>query len=332
MVERRTALSLLLAVLAVAALAVSAATLDSTTTTRSGGAGGGTQSEEVGFGDAPESGIDIGGEASGGPTSANICVEELRSPLAQLGALVVALVGFLLLYRQMGSAIIAGLALASLGFPFLFIWGFLISCGQSNSQSESNYGFGETNETGLLDGGGAPGITGSGEAVTTPTAALGLLLVVAIAGSVILLIRSAATDQTTPETAESDTTVAEPATAVGTVAGEAADRLADDADVSNEVYRAWREMTTYLDVDHPRASTPAEFAAAAVDAGMAREDVTELTAVFEEVRYGPGSVTDDQERRAREALRNIEATYANEGGADAGAADDTPRSDGGADR
>jgi len=330
-VERRTALTLLLAVLAVAALAVSAATLDSTTTTRSGGAGGGTQSEEVGFGDAPESGIDIGGDAGGGPGSANICVDELRSPVAQLGALVIALVGFLLLYRQIGSAVIAGLALTSLGFPFLFIWGLLISCGQSNSQSDSNYGFGETNETGLTDGGGAPGLSGTGEAVTTPTVALGLLLVVAIAGSVILLIRSAATDQTTPETAEPDTTVAEPATAVGTVAGQAADRLADDADVSNEVYRAWREMTTYLDVDHPRASTPAEFAAAAVDAGMAREDVTELTAVFETVRYGPGSVTDDQERRAREALRNIEATYADDSD-DPEPAGDTPRSDGGVDR
>ena len=332
MVERRTALTLLLAVLAVAALAVSAATLDSTTTTRSGGGGGGTQSGEVGFGDAPESGIDIGGEAGGGPTSANICVEELRSPVAQLGALVIALVGFLLLYRQIGSALIAGLALTSLGFPFLFIWGLLISCGQSNTQSDdSDYGFGETNETGLMDGGGAPGLAGSGEAVTTPTAALGLLLVVAIAGSVILLLQSAATDQT-DQTAESDTTVAEPATAVGTVAGQAADRLADDADVSNEVYRAWREMTTYLDVDHPRASTPAEFAAAAVDAGMAREDVTELTAVFEEVRYGPGSVTDDQERRAREALRNIEATYADDDSDDPEPTSDTPRSDGGVDR
>lgn len=324
MVERRTALSLLLAVLAVAALAVSAATLDSTTTaTRSGSVGGGTQSGEVGFGDAPESGIDIGGTAAAGePTSANICVEELRSPLAQLGALVIAVVGFLLLYRQMGSAVIAGLALASLGFPFLFLWGLLISCGQSNSQSDTDYGLGETNQTGLTDGGGAPGLAGSGETVTTPTAALGLLLVVAIAGSVVLLIRSAAADQTDPENAESDTTVAEPASAVGTVAGEAADRLADDADVSNEVYRAWREMTTYLDVDHPRASTPAEFAAAAVDAGMAREDVTELTAVFEEVRYGPGSVTDDQERRAREALRNIEETYADDGDGEAGG--DTP--------
>jgi len=318
-VERRTALSLLLAVLAVAALAVSAATLDSTTTTtRSGSVGGGTQSGEVGFGDAPESGIDVGGAAGGEPTSANICVEELRSPLAQFGALAIALVGFLLLYRQMDSVVVAGLSLASLGFPFLFIWGLLISCGQSNDTSEADYGLGETNETGLMDGGGAAGFAGSGEAVTTPTAALGLLLVVAIAGSVVLLIQSAATDQTDPGDTEPEATVAEPASAVGTVAGQAADRLADDADVSNEVYRAWREMTTYLDVDHPRASTPAEFAAAAVDAGMAREDVTELTAVFEEVRYGPGSVTDDQERRAREALRNIEATYADsvDGGTD----------------
>jgi hypothetical protein len=318
-VDRRTALSLLLAVLAVAALAVSAATLDSTTTTRSGSAGGGTQPGQVGFGDAPESGVDIGGEAGGGPGSANVCVEELRSPVAQFGAVVIALVGFLLLYRQIGSAVIAGLALTSLGFPFLFIWGLLISCGQTNTQSDdSDYGFGETNETGLMDGGGAPGFAGSGEAVTTPTAALGLLLVVAIAGSVVLLVRSAAAVDQTDEPTESDTSVAEPASAVGTVAGQAADRLADDADVSNEVYRAWREMTTYLDVDHPRASTPAEFAAAAVDAGMAREDVTELTAVFEAVRYGPGSVTDDQERRAREALRNIEETYSDdtEGGVD----------------
>jgi len=72
-------------------------------------------------------------------------------------------------------------------------------------------------------------------------------------------------------------------------------------------------MTDHLEVRDPTSSTPAEFATAAVEAGMAREHVDELTELFEAVRYGGADVTEDRERRAVEALRRIEATYAGDG-------------------
>ncbi|MEZ3142451.1 DUF4129 domain-containing protein [Halobaculum sp. MBLA0143] len=310
MVDRRTALSVLLAVAAVAALSLSAATLTSTTRTSSDGVGAGTQSGQTGLGTGPDSGVDIT-ESSGGE-SPEICVEELRTLPAQLLGLAVIVAGFLLLYRQMGSVVLSALAVMSLSFPFLFIWGLLISCGTTQSSpSEQEYGLGDTNQTGLLSGGGSSGLGGTGEAVSTPTAILGVLLVLAIAGSAVLLIRSAAQEQDEADE-DGETTSASRQAAVGQVAGAAADRLEADANVDNEVYRAWREMTTHLDVDRPRSSTPAEFAAAAVEAGIDREDATELTALFEEVRYGGEEVTDDRERRAVAALRNVEAVYADE--------------------
>lgn len=94
--------------------------------------------------------------------------------------------------------------------------------------------------------------------------------------------------------------------AVAATAGAAADRLAErDRPVDNVVYRAWRELTAALDVGEPASTTPGEFAAAAVDAGVDPDAVAELTAVFEAVRYGDG----DPERyaeRARAALEAVE--------------------------
>nr|WP_305794393.1 DUF4129 domain-containing protein [Halomarina rubra] len=67
-------------------------------------------------------------------------------------------------------------------------------------------------------------------------------------------------------------------------------------------------MTTPLDL--PReTTTPGEFAAAAVDAGMSRDDVAELTRLFETTRYGGRTVDADREERATTALRRIERTY-----------------------
>lgn len=98
--------------------------------------------------------------------------------------------------------------------------------------------------------------------------------------------------------------------AVGAVAGEAADRIEGAADMDNEVYRAWHEMTTHIDVSNPDSSTPEEFATAAEDAGMDPEHVDELTQLFLDVRYGGDDATADREERAVAALRAIEDRYA----------------------
>ncbi|MEY7848171.1 DUF4129 domain-containing protein [Natrarchaeobius sp. A-rgal3] len=98
--------------------------------------------------------------------------------------------------------------------------------------------------------------------------------------------------------------------AVGAAAGRAAERIEATRDVDNEVYRAWLEMTRPLEVDRPETSTPGEFASAAVDAGLEREDVDRLTALFEDVRYGQAETTDEMESRAIAVLRRIEGEYA----------------------
>ncbi|MFT4958108.1 MAG: hypothetical protein ACI9PP_002168, partial [Halobacteriales archaeon] len=98
-------------------------------------------------------------------------------------------------------------------------------------------------------------------------------------------------------------------------AGRAADRLETGDEFENDVYRAWAEMTTELEVEHPSSSTPSEFAMAAVDAGMDRNDVDRLTELFEEVRYGGFDPTPEREGEAIETLRRIETEYAEGDGA-----------------
>lgn len=100
--------------------------------------------------------------------------------------------------------------------------------------------------------------------------------------------------------------------AIGTVAGNVADRLEDEPGepaLENEVYRAWHEMTTRLPAANHRATTPGEFADAAVEAGLDPADVYALTELFRAVRYGETGATEDREARAVETLRRIEDRY-----------------------
>lgn len=96
---------------------------------------------------------------------------------------------------------------------------------------------------------------------------------------------------------------------VGEAAGDAANRIERQADVSNEVYRAWSEMVRHLHVSNPEATTPDEFESRAIEAGMDSQDVSELTRLFEEVRYGEQDPA-ERETRALTALRRIEEAYA----------------------
>jgi hypothetical protein len=161
-------------------------------------------------------------------------------------------------------------------------------------------------------GSGGFGSAESGELLSAPTVLFGLLLAAALAAALVLLLVS--TSERTPGGSDdgSDESAASVADVrnVGQAAGDAADRIESNADVGNEVYRAWAEMTSSLDVRRPESSTPGEFAAAAVDAGMDRADVDELTRLFEEVRYGDERATEARAERAVAALRRIESTYA----------------------
>lgn len=143
----------------------------------------------------------------------------------------------------------------------------------------------------------------------------GFVLIAAVFLAVIGLLvgRSQSGESSGGSAADDDPGNQDVLTDVGATAGEAADELATGASPENVVYRTWLEMTRHLDVDRRSSRTPGEFADAATEAGMRPDDVRTLTDVFEQVRYGDQPVTDERRRRAREALRHIEATYG-EGG------------------
>ncbi len=118
-----------------------------------------------------------------------------------------------------------------------------------------------------------------------------------------------------PSIGDSETSVdeerdgGESLTAVGRAAGRALTGDESGAAPENVVERAWRDMTVELSLDSPETATPAEFAAAAVEAGMAESDVRELTTLFEKVRYGDADATSERGERARAALQRIERRY-----------------------
>ncbi|QZY00424.1 DUF4129 domain-containing protein [Halobaculum rubrum] len=313
--DRRTLVTAALALLAVLALGVAAATLDSATTSAAGGVGAGTAPDDAGIGADGDGSIDLGGDEPSGEArlQLSVCVELLTRPGVQLALL--GGVGLFLasMYRTTRSWFISGLFVAAALFPFGVLYLALISCGSNPTAVAIGATESAVENTSLLpSGGGSSGANAAGEALSAPTALVGLLLVVAILGSVLLLFVSTGDDEDELADEAPEPPAPERRQAVGARAGEAADRLESDADLENEVYRAWREMTGALAVDNPRSTTPAEFAAAAVDAGMAREDVTTLTEAFEAVRYGDEPATAEREREAVAALRRIEEAYAGE--------------------
>jgi len=155
--------------------------------------------------------------------------------------------------------------------------------------------------------------------LTTPTSLIAILLVVAMIGVVAAVYFRNPDEEDEPPMPEDPTMDDEQRqAAIGTAAGDAADRIEEDAALENEVYRAWAEMAEPLPVDSPETSSPAEFAEAAIDSGIAPDDVRELTDLFEEVRYGTAAATEERERRAVDALRRIERTYADSDVGDGG--------------
>lgn len=219
-----------------------------------------------------------------------------------------------LAYRDDGFA--ASAAVVAVGFPGFFVWMLLTSCAEQSGPTSADL-FPSEPAAPSTGGNASVGIANDpGLVITQPSVFLLLLvatLVVGLLGYVMLSSTDEDADAEPPEhEAAGDAEAGARVAAIGNVAGQFADRLEHDASTENEVFRAWVEMTRHLPVDHPRTSTPSEFADAAVAAGVAREDVVELTELFEEVRYGGEPVTADRERRAVEALRHIEAEYGDE--------------------
>jgi hypothetical protein len=294
-VDRRTLSVLVIAALAVLAIGLVAATLTSTVDP---GADGEPSETPVGN----ETGEEEFGGAPDMPAF-------LRRLVAALGAVVATVtVGYVLVNPRKGSAMVAALVLA---IALVFIALQFPNGLQEAAQEPIELLPGEGNET--SGGQNDAQNDSSGPSPVLLAAVLGGLLI-----AMVLVLRRVK-DEEDDEKEETGGTgsTEDDAVALGEIAGRAADRIEDgpesaDEDAQNEVYRAWREMTRQLDIENAETTTPREFQQRAADAGMASEDVRELTGLFEEVRYGGESATEDREQRAVGVLRRIESTYGEE--------------------
>lgn len=290
--DPRTRTALLITAVAVLALGLSAATLTSTVQSSAdggGGGGGGIHNPNI-----PDLDLD---QPRGG--DAPSVISRIIAVLFLLGAF--ALVLYALLYRKRAAAFLGLLVGAAVVFWLLI---------QVLSMFSVPDGVG-----GWF--GGLSGLTGDGGelqslrilALVVVAAGLGILAVYLFTGTDRNPLRSNS-DQVDEETTETD----DP-TEMGEIAGRVADRIErqdGDEDLENQVYEAYSEMTAHLDVPSDDATTPREFAEAAAERGMADDDVSALTSLFEAVRYGGYAATADREQEAVETLRRIERRYTDE--------------------
>lgn len=86
-----------------------------------------------------------------------------------------------------------------------------------------------------------------------------------------------------------------------------ADASVDDPAASNEVYRAWTTLRDRVG-ERNRSESPAQVRQRAIEAGLDERAVSELTDLFNAARYDERPVTDDEERRARDAIDALDGT------------------------
>lgn len=296
-------LPLIVAVLCIASVGMAAATLTSADAIGAGEDDSPLFQPETASGD-PDIDTNTTGEGQEGelPESENwqmtTCVEPLDSTPGTFGVIA----GFLLLVGLINRRYNFSLALLSswtLLPPVMFAYFMLTDC--------QGGGFGTPS-----DGGGMIG--SAGETVvpvsSVPPWALGVLIGGVLLGAGVLLYRATGEDEVVvpEEDADDEPELDQFAEA----AGRAADRIEEhNEDVDNSVYRAWLEMTSLLDVEQPDTYSAGEFADEAIALGMAEDDVSELTRLFNEVRYG-GKDAASREDRAIDVLRNIESSYGTE--------------------
>lgn len=324
--DRRTVRVAAVAALSIIALSAAAATLD--TATSSGGGLGPANADGGNIDDSPgDSPFGFDEEGGGNPFAGSLplwggCLHFLRSVEFILGVIaVVALIGYIISKRY--DPVVAFAGIFAWGLPLFVVYLFLAACPTAPESSE---------RTGLIpsdllnasmpSGGGMLG-QASGQSPAPPSLLMLALLGVVFLAAVVVIFKSTGDDeQELPEAPVEPETDDDRIQAIGRVAGAAADRIDAQGEVGNEVYRAWRQMVSLLEVTNPQATTPGEFADAATEAGMDRADVEVLTDLFESVRYGGFEATEAREAQAISALRNIESTYADE---DAGWSSDRDR-------
>jgi hypothetical protein len=311
--------TLVLALLCLVVVALAASTLGSTTNESESGLGSlgpGGEGERVSDGeqtsaDAGQNGssnslLPLGGQR--GPIL-TVCVTWLKQPTVQLG-LIAGLLGLFAVLTYVRD-LAEGLAFSTLvGYFGILVYYFLTSC-----NTRTGDGLGAESGAQSPPGGG---LVGGSPDVTSPSFSVQLLLFTVVglflvAAVVVLTSDHDLTSRTvTADDEETEDPEMADLEAIGVAAGDAADRIEYEDQFENDIYRAWAEMTEDLTVARPESSTPGEFATAAVEAGMDRDDVDRLTDLFTGVRYGDQPVTEEREAAAVETLRRIESRYAGE--------------------
>lgn len=305
-----------LVLVTVAALCILAVGLGAASLTGSiGGDGAGTPVTDVETNETDDD-VDVGqpNEGNGGPTQAKSIQEDDECiagyDRTSISWAVTAFAGgiALLVFVRTREPMLGVIA-----FPVVIVPAFLamtiafivLGCpvpGESvvSAAAEQNFSTQAANET--LNG-GEEGASSLWNRLILGGMFLAIVLVIFAVG---VYIDRRNSDTTPEETLPIGSTVD---SAIAAAAGDGADRIDAATDAENGVFRAWARMTEPLEVEHPDSSTPREFADAALAAGVDPEDVSELTRLFETVRYGTETVTPAQEERALEILRRIERTH-----------------------
>lgn len=302
--------------LGVAAIALAAATLSTSPETTDSGGGAGTGGEPLGT-------ASPGG--TGGTVELPGFFESIAIGLALVAAAII--VWYVVVYpREAFWTAVSRVLVAFAGAAIL--WFFYTYGDPGWSMSEGSL---STNATANGTGGdtGGPGAgTGANSPLSTPMF-YGVLALVAVgvptlALFVVRLTGDGRTDDAI-RPAHEDEAGAE---AIASAAGTAADRIESGATATdNEIYRAWTEMTELLAVDRTETTTPGEFERAAVAAGLDRQDVRELTALFETVRYGGEEPTDELADRAVAVFRRLETAADEDAPDESSSSERGPRSD-----
>jgi hypothetical protein len=307
--DRDDAAPLVLAALAVVAIAAAAASLDSAVAGGGDGIAGGTDGsagpesgvvDRPGLVDAPLTSSEVGG----------VCLPLLRRPAVVAGLLLFLAAVGAAAYWDTGALLPAVVVPGAVAVPIAIVYVPLAFCGAAAADPGLPLPAGEAaNGSIVAGGGGSPGGV-AGSAPSLPTLALGGLLAVAVAASAALLLLTTASGDDDGGPPEDPPEAGPDPAAVAAAAGDAADRIesGEDAASENGVYRAWERLAVALEMPAPAASTPGEFADAAVEAGLDPDRVAELTELFAAVRYGDAPPTPERERRAVAALRDVEAS------------------------
>jgi hypothetical protein len=298
--------AVLVAVLGVVAIAVAAPALPTSPASDDGGGGAGPADRDGGRPDLP-----VGGFGDGEATLLTAVV---------FGLLFLAMAAVLVANADSTvAAAVGGVVLVAL------LSGFLLALAQLGATPPPDPATNGTPGTG--SGSGSGGAGGPGPLALVPLAALvvGLALV---GGGLAVARRRGGPDAPGSGGDGGPGSGPDPdPEAVGRAAGRAAERIRS-ASADNEVYRCWVELTRAVAPSNPETYTPAEFADAAVAAGMEPDDVRELRRLFEDVRYG-GTDPAVHEERALSVFERIEAAYAGDGGDDGRGGGDGDDRDGG---